>query len=136
KINAFNEIRVQGRALLGNQIAVAVQNARSFSAVVRARQEVDRIFNASADMISSATPDGYLITLNPMWEKLLGYTRTELSLTSFHTFVHPEDRGNVTKVIEHLKEQQTVNEFESQLITAHGDIVWASWKLTYDPDVR
>lgn len=136
KINAFNEIRVQGRALLGNQIAVAVQNARSFSAVVRARQEVDRIFNASADLIASATPDGYLVTLNPMWEKLLGYTRTELSLTSFHNFVHPEDRAAVTKAIARVKEQQTVNEFESRLITAQGDTVWASWKLSYDPDVR
>ncbi len=136
KINAFTDMRVQSRALLANQISVAVQNARSFSAAVRARREINQIFNASDDMIAAASADGYLLTFNPVWEKLLGYTRTELSLTAFQEFVHAEDRETVNKAVAQAKDQQPVSEFESRLVTASGGTVWASWKLSFNPDVR
>jgi PAS domain S-box-containing protein len=134
--NAFSDIVIQGRALLANQIAVAINNARSFSEAIRARQEVDRIFNASADMIASATLDGYLLTFNPVWEKLLGYSQSELSFAPLYDFVHPNDADTVYKEVERVKVRHTLYEFEARLITVRGNIVWALWQISYDHDAN
>jgi PAS domain S-box-containing protein len=134
--NAFTDVKIQGRALLANQIAVAINNARSYSEAVRARQEVDRILNASADMIASATLEGYLLTFNPVWEKLLGYTQSELSYAPLFDFVHPDDVEKVYKAVAHVKARHTINEFEGRLITVRGNVLWALWQLSYDHDAN
>jgi PAS domain S-box-containing protein len=133
-IDTFSEIKIQGRALLANQIAVAINNARTFSEAVRARQEVDRIFKASADMIASATLDGYLLTFNPVWEKLLGYNRNELGFAPLYDFVHPDDTERVYEAVTKVKARNTTDEFEARLITVRGDVLWALWQLSYDHD--
>ncbi len=52
---------------------------------------VQRLFELSADMLGTATLDGYFTRLNPAWERILGWTREQLMAEPFISFVHPDD---------------------------------------------
>jgi PAS domain S-box-containing protein len=52
---------------------------------------IDRLFNLSLDMLGAASFDGYLILLNPAWERVLGWSSTALMAQPFLWFVHPDD---------------------------------------------
>ena len=87
----FTEEDVRIQTALAAQVAIAVQNARAFQVVQAAREDVDRIFNNSLDLIGSANFEGRFIRLNPAWERTLGWTLDDLLQHPFIEFVHPDD---------------------------------------------
>jgi PAS domain-containing protein len=48
-------------------------------------------FEGSRDLVCTASLDGYFLSLNAGWERLLGWTRGELMARPFVEFVHPDD---------------------------------------------
>jgi diguanylate cyclase (GGDEF)-like protein/PAS domain S-box-containing protein len=57
----------------------------------RPSDPVHRLFELSADMLGTASPDGYFSRLNPAWERTLGWSLEELMAEPFISFVHPDD---------------------------------------------
>ena len=55
-------------------------------------QRYERLFSMSLEMMCIAGFDGYLQEVNPVWERVLGFTPQELTSSSFLDFVHPDDR--------------------------------------------
>src|SRR5690606_25996063 len=90
-IGRFTDEDVQIKTILAEQIAVAVQNAQTFTQVQEANAERQRLYNSSIDLIGSAGMDGYFKGLNPAWSKITGYTHEELTSRPFLEFVHPDD---------------------------------------------
>ena len=45
----------------------------------------------AVDLISTVGYDGYFKSLNPAWERTLGYTAEELMSRPFLDFLHPDD---------------------------------------------
>jgi PAS domain S-box-containing protein len=58
----------------------------------KALEERDRAFEMSLDMLCTADAAGRFVTLNPAWEKTLGYPLAELIGKPFIELVHPDDR--------------------------------------------
>lgn len=58
-------------------------------AVAETTKTRDRIFELSNDLFAVAGFDGYLKTVNPAWERLLGYTEATLLSRPFAEFIHP-----------------------------------------------
>jgi GAF domain-containing protein/HAMP domain-containing protein len=77
-LNHFDEEDVRIKTTLASQVAVAVQNARTFLEVQMAQKETERIFTSTLDLLGSANLNGYFTRLNPAWELTLGYTAEEL----------------------------------------------------------
>ncbi len=80
--------------------AVIWQTARSARRVeaarLAAREERDRFFDVSSDLLATARADGYFVRLNPAWQTTLGYDLAELMSRPFVDFVHPDDRTATT----------------------------------------
>ncbi len=132
EINYFADEDVRVQTTLAAQVAVAVQNARAFASAEKARQEVERIYDGSVDMIGSAGFDGYFKRLNPAWEKTLGYSHEELMAVPFIDFVHPEDVELTNAEAAKIADGVTTISFENRYLAKDGMYRWISWNASPD----
>jgi PAS domain S-box-containing protein len=131
--NRFSESDVQVQTTLASQLAVAVENARAFENIQKARHEVERVYESSIDMIGAAGFDGYFKSLNPAWESTLGWTLEELTSRPYLDFVHPDDKERTQREAdEQLAEGRKTISFENRYRAKDGSYRWLSWNATPD----
>lgn len=58
----------------------------------RVREELERFFALSLDILCVADFSGHFTRVNPAVKRLLGHTREELLREPLMSFVHPDDR--------------------------------------------
>ncbi|MGH7992570.1 MAG: sensor histidine kinase [Limisphaerales bacterium] len=93
----------------------------------QALEERDRFFDLSRDAICIATFDGYFKTLNPAWERTLGFNREELMAKPFIEFIHPDDvPASQVEVDKLTSGRETVN-FENRYLCKDGSWRWFAW---------
>jgi len=90
-------------------------------------------FERTLDMLCIAGTDGYFKELNPMWERVLGYTRAELCRAPFVTFVHPDDQAATLAEAQKLADQgvETIA-FEKRYRHKDGTYRWLRWSASMD----
>jgi PAS domain S-box-containing protein len=109
---------------VGNQIGLFVERRR-------AQEELDRFFSLSLDMLCIAGFDGYFKRVNPAWQRLLGYSETELLSTPYMEFVHPDDReATVAEVRKQVDLGLEVIHFENRYLHKDGTLRWLMWTST------
>ena len=87
----------------------------------------NRIWNATNDLMGMAGTDGYLKSVNPAWQRLLGYTDAELLSRPFLEIIEPADHPKVVDVVRRLTEGQAVNDLEDRLIHKDGSRSLIAW---------
>ncbi len=87
----------------------------------------DNIFNHSIDMLCIAGFDGYFKTLNPSWERTLGWSTDEILSKPWLEFVHPDDREVTENAKYTIVNGQEIYQFENRYICKDGSIKWLSW---------
>ncbi|MDE3067494.1 MAG: PAS domain S-box protein [Verrucomicrobiota bacterium] len=91
------------------------------------REERDRFFDLSRDLICVAGFDGYFKTLNPAWERTLGFSDEELLARPFLEFIHPDDAAASQAEVGRLASgHETVN-FENRFRCRDGAWRWFAW---------
>jgi len=132
-MDRFGVVEKQAKLVLASQIASAIQNARAFEDVQRARQEVERLYESSVDMIGTSSFDGYFKSLNPAWTNTLGWTVDELTTKPYIDFVHPDDKERTQREAdEQLAAGRKTISFENRYLTRDGKYRWFSWNATPD----
>jgi PAS domain S-box-containing protein len=94
---------------------------------VQAREEFDKLFSVSLDMMCIADVDGTLTRVNPAFTKSLGYQPEELSDCSILDLVHPEDRQGAERAFQKLREGVDMIGFESRYRCHDGSYRWLAW---------
>ena len=89
--------------------------------------ELAQFFNVSLDLLCIANTQGYFLLLNPVWEKVLGYTREELMARQFLDFVHPDDLEPTRKTLAALASQREVIHFQNRYRSKDGSYRWLEW---------
>lgn len=112
-------------------------NQRKFVGITHSLEEKKRLeddrnqfFRLSLDMICIANFDGYFIQLNPVWERIMGYTIDELLAKPFIEFVHPDDREATMAQAARLAQGHEMISFENRYRTKEGNYKWFFWNGT------
>jgi PAS domain S-box-containing protein len=87
----------------------------------------NRFMNLSIDMFCTAGFDGYFKSLNPSWEKVLGFTTDELMAKPYLEFVHPEDRPATVAEDIRLQNREVTFAFENRYRCKDGSYKWFLW---------
>ena len=100
----------------------------------RSRDELDRFFNLSGDMLCIARVDGYMERVNPAFAKTLGHSEAEMLSKPFLDFVHWEDRESTAAEIEKLSKGSITNGFTDRFLCSDGSYKWLAWTGIPVPD--
>ena len=93
---------------------------------LRTRQR-DLIWQASPDLLCTASPEGRLLDLNPAWTATLGWTAEELRREPFMAFIHVEDRERTEVAVNRLLAGEPMFGFENRYRHRMGGYRWFSW---------
>jgi PAS domain S-box-containing protein len=110
-------------SILGNQIGLAMENARLYHELRRSERRYRRVFEGVKDMIFVTDREGRLLDLNPAGVELLGFTQKSqaLSLSHFRDAFHdPRDWERFQLQVE---VKGFVRDLELTLSTAGGRLV-------------
>ena len=132
-VDRYGESRSQSRLTTANldlnqELKLLIQESTS------SREELDRYFTLSVDMLCILGFDGYFKRLNPAWERTLGYSIEELLKIPRIELVHPEDRAATINEIRSLRAGRNTIWFENRYRRKDGVYVWLSWSATAVPD--
>lgn len=98
----------------------------------RAASEAERkrFFAVSPDLLYIAGSDGFLKSLNPAWETLLGFTTADLLAGPYLDLVHPDDRASTEAALRQVDTGVTQLSYENRCRCADGGYRWFSWRAT------
>jgi PAS domain S-box-containing protein len=109
---------------------------RDITARRQAEEELDRFFRLSLEMLAVADFDGSFRRLNPIWEKVLGWSVAELLGKPFLDFVHPMDREGTAAETARLSLGQETVAFINRYRCADGSYRWLLWNAIPDTERR
>lgn len=116
-----SELQLLSRAELQARLAMAQDRERKIL------EERDRVFRYSLDLQCVARTDGYFISVNPTFTRILGYTEEELLSRPFLEWIHPDDVEPTRKVLETLSSGTDVVQFENRYRCKDGSYRWLEW---------
>jgi PAS domain S-box-containing protein len=128
------------RILLGlaGEAAVAIDNARLFKAtqnlnaeleakVEQRTRERDRIWQVSQDLLGIADMQGQWISINPAWQRMLGWSEIDILGRTSDWLVHPDDREHTRQEVSRLADGARTTLFENRFRHRDGSYRWLSW---------
>src|SRR6202034_2951123 len=100
------------------------------------RERIERLFDATGDLLATITPDGRFTLLNPAWEEVLGWTRDELLARPMGELLHPEDVEQTTAVMLAGRDHTAgLANFTNRYRHRDGSWRWLLWSARSDGSV-
>ncbi|MGB3755306.1 MAG: PAS domain S-box protein [Rivularia sp. (in: cyanobacteria)] len=97
-------------------------------------QERNRFFNLSGDMLAICNLEGYFSEVNPAWERILGWTPTEITTKPYIELVHPDDRSPTLAEAQKLAQGFNSIGFENRYLSKDGSYRWIAWSVSSFPE--
>jgi PAS domain S-box-containing protein len=95
--------------------------------VAERTRERDRLWRVSGDLLAVAAADGRLISVNPAWTRVLGWTEAELLTMSYSSLRHPDDREASWTEHVQLADGRLAVRFDNRFRHKDGSYRWISW---------
>lgn len=93
----------------------------------------NRFIKLSVDMFCIIGFDGFFKSLNPSWERTLGFTALELMSRPRFEFIHPEDRVLTGLETDRLQSGKITFGFENRYLCKDGSYKWLLWNAISEP---
>ncbi len=103
----------------------------------RLEATTSRLYSLSSDLFCTLGFDGYFKSVNPAWERVLGYPADQLLMRPMLDFVHPDDRPRTARESGRLKRTDEVTiSFEARFRTRDGSYRWLLWSAHVSDEER
>lgn len=97
--------------------------------VERRTLERDRIWNVSEDLLGVTNYEGYFLSLNPAWTKLLGWTEEEIKSMHVSELRHPDDAAHSVAGRAQLARGIPIGRMENRFRHKDGTWRWLQWTM-------
>lgn len=81
------------------------------------------------DSFQSFDWKGNFVSVTERFSHFLEYSTSELIGKSVFNFIHPDDLENSREVLQSLRDERKIINFENRLLTKSGDEVWIMWLI-------
>jgi PAS domain S-box-containing protein len=98
--------------------------------VERRTLERDRIWNVSEDLLGVANFDGYFLSMNPAWTRLLGWSEDEIKAMHVSVLRHPDDTAHSEAGRKQLAQGVPTVRMENRFRHKDGSWRWLHWTMT------
>jgi PAS domain S-box-containing protein len=92
--------------------------------------ERDRIWNVSEDLLGVSNFEGYFISINPAWMRLLGWSEQDIKSMHVSELRHPDDAAHSEAGRAQLAQGVPTVRMENRLRHKDGSWRWISWTMT------
>lgn len=141
KTHAFSKNEINLLTELGQQAAIAIENARLYDAVqgeLKERRQVEAALRFSEEryrrisedmpaMICRFLADGTLTFVNVSYSQFFGKNIQELQGKNYLSLLHEDDFKNVTKQYQSLTRENPLVTYEIQETNSKGEKRWIQW---------
>jgi len=105
--------------------------SEALSAEVEKRTlERDRIWNVSEDLLGVRNFEGYFLSMNPAWTRLLGWSEAEIKSMHVNELRHPDDTENALAGVRQLAQGVPTVRMENRFRHKDGTWRWLHWTMT------
>jgi PAS domain S-box-containing protein len=98
--------------------------------VERRTLERDRIWNVSEDLLAVSNFEGYFLSMNPAWKRLLGWTEEEIKSMHVSQLRHPDDAAYAIAGRAQLAQGVPTVRMENRFRHKDGSWRWLQWTMT------
>jgi PAS domain S-box-containing protein len=89
-------------------------------------KERDRLWNLSRDLLVVIDFSGRIVSANPAWSAILGWSPQDLVGKSADSFIHPADRASARSELAKLATGEG-RHFDNRILCKDGSFRWLSW---------
>jgi len=133
--NAFRKEQVQFLSLLAGQAAISIENAIFFEKLNIERNYSANLVSNSSSMIVGIDISGLTTFINPMIEKVTGYTKNDIINKNWWKLLYPEKEYRQVEALFKQFSSGEVIDYEMTLTTKSGEkkvVEWNSFTLKND----
>jgi len=95
-----------------------------------AAARLELLFSHFPDLLVTADTAGHFLDVNPVWERVFGYTAEELKEKPFLDFVHPDDVARTVAMYEAQQAGAEAVAFVNRYRCKDGSYRWLEWNAT------
>ena len=126
---AIERMRAE-QARLSIQAELRMLSEKLEEEVERRTLERDRIWNVSEDLLAVSNFEGYFLSINPAWTRLLGWSEDEIKSMHVSELRHAEDAPASIAARAQLAHGATTVRMENRFRHKDGSWRWLQWTMT------
>jgi PAS domain S-box-containing protein len=123
----------QARSLIESELRTLSEKLEA--EVERRTLERDRIWNVSEDLLAVSNFEGYFLSMNPAWTRLLGWSEDEIKSMHVSQLRHPDDAAHSIAGRAQLAHGVSTVRMENRFRHKDGSWRWLQWTMTEDNGV-
>jgi PAS domain S-box-containing protein len=125
-----HRLKILSDKLRASETATRAFNEKLEAEVERRTRERDRIWKVSEDLLGVSNFEGYFVSVNPAWTRLLGWTEEEIRSMHVGELRHPDDAPCAAAGRARLASGVPTVRMENRFRHRDGSWRWISWTMT------
>ncbi len=125
-----HRLEILTEKLRASEMATRAFNKNLEAEVERRTRERDRIWKVSEDLLGVSNFEGYFVSVNPAWTRLLGWTEEEIKSMHVSELRHRDDAPRAVAGHAQLANSVPSVRMENRFRHRDGSWRWISWTMT------